>query len=402
MNQKPKQSRASVKLFVISLLFWFSLYVYVPYQTVYLNSKGILPNVLGLTLSAYGYAQFLLRLPLGISVDRLKREKIILLAGTIFPMLASLFRLFAVGQWAFFAANLLSGMGASTWVVLMVEFSKRMPERSLRENTALANAANQGGILIGFVFSMLTYEFGKMQLLLYASVSAGLLATLLLVSLEGRSDAAQSHKQAELERSTPMVVLKSKRVWLYAVFGLVHIGLIHATVQAFSTQFMRDIGGSNLQVGLMNVVFMGVTVLVSLFAASPFMQHLGAKKVLALSHVIMAVYCFVSPHLRVVWGLLLLQALAGIYNGLMAPFAIGEALKKTKLSNYNTAMAVYQTAVGLGISVMPAITGGLIARFNPQVSYTILGSLSLVLVAYAILLGNHQWREEIINTSKKV
>ena len=394
MNQKPKHRQASVKLFVIALLFWFSLYVYVPYQTVYLNSKGILPTVLGLTLGAYGYAQFVLRLPLGIFVDRLKREKIILLAGTLFPVLASLYRLFGEGQWAFLLANLLSGMGAATWVVFMVEFSKRMPERSLRENTALANAANQSGILIGFVFSMLSYEFGQMQLLLYASVSAGLVATLLLLTLKDRDEFIKRDEKAEIQRSTPLLVLRSKRVWLYSVFGLIHIGLIHATVQAFSTQFMRNIGGSNLAVGLMNVIFMGFTVLVSFFAASPFMQHLGAKKVLALSHLIMAVYCFVSPHLKIVWGLLLLQALAGVYNGLVAPFAIAEAMKNTKLSNYNTAMAVYQMSVGLGISIMPAITGSLIARFNPQISYTILGTLSLLMVAYAILLGNYQWREE--------
>lgn len=394
MNQKPKHSQASVKLFVIALLFWFSLYVYVPYQTVYLNSKGILPTVLGLTLGAYGYAQFVLRLPLGIFVDRLKREKIILLAGTLFPVLASLYRLFGEGQWAFLLANLFSGMGAATWVVFMVEFSKRMPERSLRENTALANAANQSGILIGFVFSMLSYEFGQMQLLLYASVSAGLVATLLLLTLKDRDEFIKRDEKAEIQRSTPLLVLRSKRVWLYSVFGLIHIGLIHATVQAFSTQFMRNIGGSNLAVGLMNVIFMGFTVLVSFFAASPFMQHLGAKKVLALSHLIMAVYCFVSPHLKIVWGLLFLQALAGVYNGLVAPFAIAEAMKNTKLSNYNTAMAVYQMSVGLGISIMPAITGSLIARFNPQISYTILGTLSLLMVAYAILLGNYQWREE--------
>ena len=394
MNQKPKHSQASVKLFVIALLFWFSLYVYVPYQTVYLNSKGILPTVLGLTLGAYGYAQFVLRLPLGIFVDRLKREKIILLAGTLFPVLASLYRLFGEGQWAFLLANLLSGMGAATWVVFMVEFSKRMPDRSLRENTALANAANQSGILIGFVFSMLSYEFGQMQLLLYASVSAGLVATLLLLTLKDRDEFIKRDEKAEIQRSTPLLVLRSKRVWLYSVFGLIHIGLIHATVQAFSTQFMRNIGGSNLAVGLMNVIFMGFTVLVSFFAASPFMQHLGAKKVLALSHLIMAVYCFVSPHLKIVWGLLFLQALAGVYNGLVAPFAIAEAMKNTKLSNYNTAMAVYQMSVGLGISIMPAITGSLIARFNPQISYTILGTLSLLMVAYAILLGNYQWREE--------
>lgn len=267
MNQKPKHSQASVKLFVIALLFWFSLYVYVPYQTVYLNSKGILPTVLGLTLGAYGYAQFVLRLPLGIFVDRLKREKIILLAGTLFPVLASLYRLFGEGQWAFLLANLLSGMGAATWVVFMVEFSKRMPDRSLRENTALANAANQSGILIGFVFSMLSYEFGQMQLLLYASVSAGLVATLLLLTLKDRDEFIKRDEKAEIQRSTPLLVLRSKRVWLYSVFGLIHIGLIHATVQAFSTQFMRNIGGSNLAVGLMNVIFMGFTVLVSFFAA---------------------------------------------------------------------------------------------------------------------------------------
>ena len=54
----------------ITVLFWFALYVYVPYQTPYLTLLGVASSFIGIILGAYGFSQMIIRIPLGIGADR--------------------------------------------------------------------------------------------------------------------------------------------------------------------------------------------------------------------------------------------------------------------------------------------------------------------------------------------
>lgn len=373
---------------LVVVLLWASVYSYVPYQAVHLRSLGTGSILLGFVLSAYGIPQLILRIPLGMYVDRIRQEKKIMLIGMGMPFLASLIRLVFNTPYAFLLANLCSGMGAATWVIFIVDFSNRRPDKSLQNSMALINSANQAGILLAYLASLAFYPITGMPGLLFISMSAAVLGFILVASL--RKTPQVEGREAELEsglENRSHKILKKPQVWQYAVFGFLQIGLVHATVQAFSLQHVKNLGGSDLQIGLMNVVFMATSVVASVFAGTQTLRRMGARKVLPFVHLLMAVYCFLVPLLKTVNLLLLLQLVAGVYAGMVAPFAVAEATKGIALRYYNTAVGVYQAGVGLGITIMPALTGTLIAKLELTRTYFVLAILSLLVAIYAIALN---------------
>ena len=67
---KQKLNKHMITSFIVVTLYWFSLYVYIPYQTSFLSSLKAGEFMIGFITGAYGIAQVILRPPLGIMIDR--------------------------------------------------------------------------------------------------------------------------------------------------------------------------------------------------------------------------------------------------------------------------------------------------------------------------------------------
>ena len=63
---------------IVTGLFWFSLYAYVPQMTSFAKDMGASYKMIGIITGAYGLSQTLLRIPLGIASDVLNKEKYLL------------------------------------------------------------------------------------------------------------------------------------------------------------------------------------------------------------------------------------------------------------------------------------------------------------------------------------
>ncbi|MBA1392866.1 MFS transporter, partial [Lactobacillus sp. XV13L] len=115
---------------VIIVLFWFAQYVYVPYQTPYLAAINVTSSFIGLVIGAYGFAQLLLRIPLGVLADWHLNHKLIIVSGSLLAGLASLARLFWQTGTGFLLGNIVSGIASATWLSFMMYFLKINDEAS--------------------------------------------------------------------------------------------------------------------------------------------------------------------------------------------------------------------------------------------------------------------------------
>ena len=61
---------------VVTVLYWFSLYTYVPILPVYASSLGASYKLVGLIVGAYGVTQLFLRIPQGVLSDRWRKRKV--------------------------------------------------------------------------------------------------------------------------------------------------------------------------------------------------------------------------------------------------------------------------------------------------------------------------------------
>ena len=78
----PDTKRNENRLFSAVFLFWFSVYTYPSFLTSYAVNTLHATNVLaGMIVGSYGLTQMILRIPLGILSDVLKRRKPFVMMG---------------------------------------------------------------------------------------------------------------------------------------------------------------------------------------------------------------------------------------------------------------------------------------------------------------------------------
>src|SRR5665647_2158591 len=108
---------------IVTLLYWTTLYIYVPILSPFLESRGLSYMLVGVILGSYGFVQIIIRLPLGIFSDRLRVRKPFLALGLATGALSCL--LFAISdQWGWtLAARAVSGISASCWVAFTVLYA---------------------------------------------------------------------------------------------------------------------------------------------------------------------------------------------------------------------------------------------------------------------------------------
>lgn len=73
-----------------TFLYWVSLYLYIPTLPTYILTRTATLAVVGTVLAMYGLWQALLRIPVGISVDRVGNGKVFIVVGMLVASVGAL------------------------------------------------------------------------------------------------------------------------------------------------------------------------------------------------------------------------------------------------------------------------------------------------------------------------
>lgn len=127
----PTSTRDRYIFLIVSFIFWFSHFIYIPILSPYIESLGGTYTFIGLVLSSYGFMQLLFRFPLGIFSDLIKLRRPFI----IFGMLTSVFSclIFALTDslgWILLSRSL-AGLAAATWVAFTVLYSSYFADQEV-------------------------------------------------------------------------------------------------------------------------------------------------------------------------------------------------------------------------------------------------------------------------------
>lgn len=359
----------------ITVLFWFALYVYVPYQTPYLTLLGVASSFIGIILGAYGFSQMIIRIPLGIGADRKGRHKPFIILGNLCAAAASVLRFCWPGAASFLLANLISGMAASTWISSTVLYPTYYPKEQLKKAMGTLLAMNNFGTLMGFLAGMIATQFFKTEILFLLSAGAGSLSAILsLLVWEG------PQKQA---RTLPPLsghfrVFKRKRLLLFSV-GMALLQAVNmSTAMSFTSEYGRQIGADSLQIGLLSALYMGASVLSSFYTGTRHAALLGERKLVPIFFLIYAVCCGSIPLIRQVPLLCLAQILGGFsFASLLSLFMSG-AVEGVPQEKRSTAMGFFQAVYGIGMTFGPTLMGVMVQSAGMQAAYWAMAALCAV------------------------
>lgn len=368
----------------VVFLYWMGLYLYGSTLPVYVQNKVGDLAVVGSILSMYGLWQFIVRLPIGIAADWVGRRKPDVIIGLV---------IVAVGAWGLGQAQdaggltfmrALVGVGAGTWVPLLVLFNSLYPPEQAFRATGLIT-------LVGTLARMLSTGInGPLNTLTGGYETAFNLAALAAIIAIGLMLFIPEKKQ---EPKPPQVRRLLKLFMRPDVLGpallnlALHYGDWSATF-SFMPILARQYGASDVVISTLVSVNLGVVALGNL-VVTWLGPRLRFKPMLAISFVLVGAglgLAAIAPSLAFV---ILAQLVIGSGFGIAYPVLLGACIRYVDNGERTSAMGLNQTIYAAGMFAGPWMSGILSNAMGIQPMF----ALTAACVATAGLAGTYFLRE---------
>ncbi len=327
----------------------------------------------GTVLSMYGLWQFIVRLPVGIAADWAGRRKPFILVGLA---------IVAAGAWGLgqasdsgglILARTLTGVGAATWVPLLVFFSSLFPPEQAFRATGLVT-------LVGTIARMLgtgangplnTISGGHELAFDLASLAAVIAISIMLFVPEKRQPA-----RVPAPRRLLALFIRPEVFGPALLNMVIHYGDWSATY-SFIPILARQYGASDVVISTLTSANLGVVALGN-FAVTWLGPRLRFWPMLMLSFFLFAGglgLAAVAPALAFV---VVAQLMLGVGFGIAYPVLLGACIRNVDASERTTAMGLNQAVYAAGMFAGPWLSGILANALGVQPMFGITAAIVLI------------------------
>ena len=372
MDGHSADRKDGILLFFSVFLFWFSVYTYPSFLSTYaVDGLGATKVMAGMIVGSYGFTQMLLRIPLGIVSDLLRKRKVFVMLGFGLSIAASAglsaVALYAGGesvpQWLAAAALLfraISGMAAATWVNFTVLYSSSCHGDQVAAAMSRIVVPQCGSQIVAMLLgAQLAGRLGELYAFLLATAAGA--AGLIVMSMVRE----QAPAGAPVTLRSFAAVAKNRQLITGTLLATIYQLVVWATVQGFVQNWACDvIGLTTAQLGYLSVANLLPNTIFSRFSGTAFSKWFGRRTVLTAGFAFIALACGLYPSTNSLVTLLAVQALLGSGVGLIMPLTMAGAVESIRDESRGAAMGFYQAVYGLGMFAGPVIAGAVVERFS--------------------------------------
>ncbi|WP_347292236.1 MFS transporter [uncultured Brachyspira sp.] len=366
-------------LFIIMILYWFSLYTYIPFQVPYLYALNVTPSIVGIILGLYGASQMILRFPFGIISDYFGKYKIFIVLGSLLSAISCIIKMVYPSANGFLVGNILTGVAASTWLMYMVLYYSYFDRSKEHMAASKCLVANVIGMFLGFLFATIFYQKFGMDLMLIAAAFAAFAATILALFLK------EEKREKKNNIKDLILVIKNRRLLFFSVLSIIEQGIHMAASVSFTLNRIKELGGASYLVGIASLLNMFFAIVSAYIASTSFASKRGSKFYVPFSFVLLGLYCVAVILTKNIFVIVASQILSGLSIGMLASYLTSEALIEINRDKKSSAMGFYQTAYSIGIFIYPIITGKIVEMYSIEMAYIFL-TASAVICAFIALL----------------
>ena len=366
-------------LFIIMILYWFSLYTYIPFQVPYLYALNVTPSIVGIILGLYGASQMILRFPFGIISDYFGKYKIFIVLGSLLSAISCVIKMVYPSANGFLVGNILTGVAASTWLMYMVLYYSYFDRSKEHMAASKCLVANVIGMFLGFLFATIFYQKFGMNLMLIAAALAAFAATILALFLK------EEKREKKNNIKDLILVIKNKRLLFFSVLSIIEQGIHMAASVSFTLNRIKELGGASYLVGIASLLNMFFAIVSAYIASTSFASKRGSKFYVPFSFVLLGLYCVAVILTKNIFVIVASQILSGLSIGMLASYLTSEALIEIDRDKKSSAMGFYQTAYSIGIFIYPIITGKIVEMYSIEIAYIFLTASALVCAFIALL-----------------
>lgn len=364
--------RPQLLMYFVNAFFWMTVYAYVPQFSDYIkHGIGASATVVGLIAGSYGITQMLVRLPLGIWSDRLRRRKPFILAGIAAGGLSSMLMfLYPASPMALFFGRLGAGLAACCYVQISILFSSYFDGKAHSMGFVEGSTA-AGQLTAMLVGGLVSTWFGYR----YTFLAAALLA---LAGMALASFAAESRKARQpMALRDVGTVLGERTLVVAAVLAIFTQAVNFGKAYVFTPVAAAAFHATQFELSLLTAAFQLPVAVLSPIAATRLAPRLGARRLVAAGFLLQALSCAMVPFAGGLGWMAASQFVTGLGYALIFPALMALSVSRMAEDKRATAMGFYQAVYGIGIFAGPYLTGWFTDLFGQNVSFYINAGMAL-------------------------
>lgn len=375
-------SRRRLAIFcAATILYWISMYTYVPILSPYLESKHYSFSMIGIILGSYGFMQILIRLPLGIYSDKLGKRKPFLFFGFAATALSCLLFLIP-GHWVWpLIARSVAGVSASAWVGFTVLFAAYYPPEQATRAMGTISFLTVTGQLIGMALSGLLADGLGWNSVFIAGGTAGVIGLVLAFAVY---EAPAQEGRAPIRVKDLGSVIKNPMLLKVSALSILAHSILFITMFGFTPSQALLLGASKSGLTFLSVCFMVPHALTAIMSGKVFAPRFGPWNTAMAGFAISAICTLAIPFVPSFAALCVTQAVNGFAQGLHMPLLLGLAIQEIEPAKRATAMGFYQAVYALGMFSGPFVAGWLNEGFGLEAGFYLGGGIGLFAAVLAL------------------
>jgi MFS family permease len=369
-TRSQRFSRALCALGV--LLFWSSLYLYMPTLPTYVQSKAESLALVGVILAQYGLWQAVLRLPLGITVDWTGRRKPFILVGIALGGLGAWVLGTADSAGGLLIGRAITGMGAATWVPMTVLFSSLFPPYEAVRATSLLSLTAQVARLGATSVTGSLNEWGGTSAAFFVAAAVAGLGVVVMLFLREQPRTPRRPSPAQLGR-----LFSRRDVLIPSLMSAVTQYATWALPLGFLPILAKEMGAGNVALSVLTTGYLAMVALGS-FLSATLAHRVRARSLVVACIVLLASGCglaALAPALPLVF---LGQLCLGLAQGSIYPLLMGLSIRDVADQERTAAMGLHQAVYAAGMFAGPWLSGILAEAIGLQPMVAATGGACLV------------------------
>jgi len=367
--------RNKYNFLLVSFIFWFSHFIYIPILSPYIDSLGGEYAYTGIVMSSYGFMQFLFRLPLGIFSDMVKLRKPFIIFGMSISAFSCLtFALTDSLGWVLLSRSL-AGLAAATWVAFTVLYSSYFANWDIHRAMSSISFAVVLAQFLGLSISgYIAGEWGWHAPFWLGGI-IGILGIVLSLFIFEPKEGVQ---RDPIKVKDLISVIREPQLLKTSLLSILAHSIIFSTMFGFIPAYALKIGLNARDISIVVFSFMLPHAVATLFSGSRLIPLFGVWKTLRIAFGVTAIFTLLTPSIDTKGWLYVAQAFNGFSLGLLFPIFLGLAIEAIPVEKRATAMGVYQAFYAIGMFAGPFFTGILNSNMGIASGFYFTGILGVV------------------------
>jgi predicted MFS family arabinose efflux permease len=377
-------SRKAILFYSCTLCYWAGVYIYIPILSPYAKKVSESLQAVGLVMGAYGLSQLILRIPLGLWSDRLRKRKPFLLLGFVFEGIACVGLLFSHSTLTLFLSVLSAGIASSMWLAFTVLFSSYFPLAQISQSMSLLHFLMRSSqVMANYSGGKIAEEWGWTAPF-YAGLGISCLGLILALGIRERR--LEGSRGSSLKKL--LVVGRNPRLLMISMLAMLMQFAIFAIIYGFTPIYAQQLGASKSDLGMLVFCFLVPNTITSLVSGL-LAQHIQERYIISGAFILTATPIFTIPLADHLWIMYFLLGIIGVGTGFIFPLLMGLSIKSTPPDQQATAMGFFQCIYAAGMSLGPIISGWVGEHLGLNFVFIFNGTLCL-LAAFSSLKATKQ------------